>query len=88
MRVRETVNRGSQEGDDPSFLSGFRTFTIIPEMPTASESLAFKGRAKSSRVGKSSTAHGAEIFARIPHGCPWSDETCAARSCPARATRG
>jgi hypothetical protein len=37
MRVRETMNRGSHEGDDPSFLSGFRTFTIIPEMSTTSE---------------------------------------------------
>ena len=42
MRLRETLNRGSHEGDDP-----------------------INCRAKSSRVGKSSTAHAAEIFARI-----------------------
>jgi hypothetical protein len=28
MRLRETLNRRSQEGDDPSFLSWFRTFTV------------------------------------------------------------
>ncbi len=43
---------------------------MIEEIPTMSYSAAFSSRAKSSRVGKSSTVQGAEIFCwiiMIPH---------------------